>query len=134
VPRDPLPARSSGQVVNIARCPEHGIHGERTECFVCEMPVEQVAMVEHERVLAACDSAISLAEHLASGSIEKYRWDREIAEIRALRNGTPLASAAAHRIETYKPRPRPEGETSVRIAAAVARPGGPRSKYKEESS
>lgn len=29
----------------IARCPEHGLHGERTECFECGGPVEQVAMV-----------------------------------------------------------------------------------------
>lgn len=32
------------QAVNIARCPEHGLHGERTECFVCGGPVEQVPM------------------------------------------------------------------------------------------
>lgn len=30
---------------NVARCPEHGLHGERTECFVCGGPVEQVRMV-----------------------------------------------------------------------------------------
>jgi hypothetical protein len=34
------------EVVYIARCPEHGLHGERTECFVCGGEVEQVAMVE----------------------------------------------------------------------------------------
>lgn len=33
------------RVVNIARCPEHGLHGCRTECFVCGGPVEQVPMV-----------------------------------------------------------------------------------------
>lgn len=31
-------------VVSIARCAEHGLHGERTACFVCGGPVEQVAM------------------------------------------------------------------------------------------
>lgn len=31
--------------VNIARCPEHGLHGERPECFACGGPVERVAMV-----------------------------------------------------------------------------------------
>lgn len=31
-------------IVNIARCAEHGLHGERTECFVCAGPVEQVPM------------------------------------------------------------------------------------------
>ena len=34
------------EVTYIARCPEHGLHGERTECFVCKGPVEQVPMVE----------------------------------------------------------------------------------------
>lgn len=33
------------RAVNIARCPEHGLHGERDECFVCGGPVEQVRMV-----------------------------------------------------------------------------------------
>lgn len=33
-----------GDVVYIARCPIHGLHGERTECFVCGGPVERVAM------------------------------------------------------------------------------------------
>lgn len=31
--------------VLIARCPEHGLHGERAECFVCGGPVEQVPML-----------------------------------------------------------------------------------------
>lgn len=31
--------------VKIARCPEHGLHGERSECFVCGGPVDQVEMV-----------------------------------------------------------------------------------------
>jgi hypothetical protein len=31
--------------VLIARCPVHGLHGEREECFVCGGPVEQVPMV-----------------------------------------------------------------------------------------
>lgn len=36
-------------VVYIARCPTHGLHGERTECFVCGGPVERVAMVPVSR-------------------------------------------------------------------------------------
>lgn len=42
----------------IARCPEHGLHGERNECFVCYAPVELVAMVpagEVERLRAERD-------------------------------------------------------------------------------
>lgn len=34
------------EVVHIARCPEHGLHGCRQECFECGGPVEQVPMVE----------------------------------------------------------------------------------------
>jgi len=32
--------------VSVAWCPDHGLHGERTECFVCGGEVEQVRMVE----------------------------------------------------------------------------------------
>lgn len=31
--------------VYIAKCAEHGLHGERSECYVCGGEVEQVAMV-----------------------------------------------------------------------------------------
>lgn len=34
------------ETVKIARCPEHGLHGARDECFECGGPVEQVEMVE----------------------------------------------------------------------------------------
>lgn len=34
------------RTVKIARCPEHGLHGERDTCFVCNGPVEQVEMRE----------------------------------------------------------------------------------------
>jgi hypothetical protein len=40
-----LPRSTVGQTIHIARCPEHGLHGERKECFVCGGAVEQVAMV-----------------------------------------------------------------------------------------
>lgn len=37
--------------VNIARCPEHGLHGQRIECHVCGGPVEQVPMVPAAAVI-----------------------------------------------------------------------------------
>jgi hypothetical protein len=43
-------------VVNIARCPQHGLHGERTECHVCGGLVEQVPMIpgaEHAEAVRA---------------------------------------------------------------------------------
>lgn len=36
------------EVVLIACCPQHGLHGQRDECFVCGGPVEQIAMVPAE--------------------------------------------------------------------------------------
>lgn len=36
-------------VVHIARCPDHGLHGARRTCFICEREVEQVAMVTLEQ-------------------------------------------------------------------------------------
>lgn len=35
-------------VVYIAWCPEHGLHGERQECFACGGEVEQVPMMSLE--------------------------------------------------------------------------------------
>jgi hypothetical protein len=34
------------EIVYIARCPEHGLHGCRETCHDCGGPVEQVPMVE----------------------------------------------------------------------------------------
>jgi hypothetical protein len=39
------PSVSGVSIVNIARCAEHGLHGERSECFICGGPVEQVSMM-----------------------------------------------------------------------------------------
>lgn len=35
----------SPEIVEIAKCPEHGLHGRRRECYVCQGPVEQVRAV-----------------------------------------------------------------------------------------
>lgn len=49
------------EIVHIARCPEHGLHGCRQECFVCGGPVEQVPMVEVDgRVCARPECGRSL--------------------------------------------------------------------------
>lgn len=32
--------------VEVARCPEHGLHGRRDTCFECGGPVEQVPMLQ----------------------------------------------------------------------------------------
>lgn len=44
------------EVFEIARCPEHGLHGQRSRCFVCHGDVEQTEMVakaDYDRVVAA---------------------------------------------------------------------------------
>jgi hypothetical protein len=46
-----VPSAQSGReverrAIHIARCPEHGIHGERDECFVCGGPVQKLPMVD----------------------------------------------------------------------------------------
>lgn len=33
------------EIVLIARCPEHGLHGERDTCYVCGGAVQQVPMI-----------------------------------------------------------------------------------------
>lgn len=43
----------SYEVVNIARCPEHGIHGERDECFVCGGSVQQLPMIHAATLVEA---------------------------------------------------------------------------------
>lgn len=42
----------SDAVVYIARCAEHGLHGERDECFVCGAMVEHVTFVRADLFLA----------------------------------------------------------------------------------
>ncbi len=63
---------SDEEAVYIARCPEHGLHGERKDCFVCGGPVEQVPMVPAkanvryflDRAVAAEDRAEKAEEHV----------------------------------------------------------------------
>ena len=72
-------------VVQIARCPEHGLHGERTECFACGGPVEQVPMVE----AALLDEAIeALRELIRTGDVGSVCSRSQAAEYtKALRDG-----------------------------------------------
>jgi hypothetical protein len=36
--------------VTVARCPEHGLHGLREECFACGGPVQQVRMLQIDAI------------------------------------------------------------------------------------
>jgi hypothetical protein len=44
---------TQARVIYIARCPEHGLHGERDECFVCGGEVEQVPFVPLEQPVSS---------------------------------------------------------------------------------
>ncbi len=71
--------------VNIARCPTHGLHGERTTCFVCQSPVEQEAMVP----LAAVEPLLAALTRIA------HRWPGESwQDARAALNAYEAALAA----------------------------------------
>jgi hypothetical protein len=122
---------SMNEVVNIARCPEHGLHGERTECFVCGGDVEQVPMVPFE-----AESVERAAIELHRQAEWRFPWastdedEREMFRQRARmvlgaagRILAPPPARSTHRVETYKPRPRPKGETRAKIAALVSSKG-----------
>lgn len=112
-------------VVYIARCADHGLHGERTDCHVCGGPVEQVPMVQVDEPL----------RELPKGTIRKwvggetYLLHDLVPELRAALDYFGDTAEAPRRIKTYQPRPRPEGETEAKIAALIARPGSKDSKY-----
>lgn len=92
--------------VLIARCPEHGLHGCRNECFVCGQPVEQVPMVtasdaakfaerEYERV---CEERDSVKVKLA----RVREAAQEVADLESrslpLESGESMRAAAMSRL------------------------------------
>lgn len=69
-------------VVTIARCPEHGLHGERTECFVCGGPVEQVRMVPAEFVEGAVVAGVEVAAKVRDANqAERRRLEAEVERL-----------------------------------------------------
>jgi hypothetical protein len=87
--------------VSIARCPEHGLHGERDACFVCGGPVEQVAMVD-AAVAADRDHWIRLFNRLENAV-------RRHAEAKGWTDEADDALHAAHR-SVLKAASEPSGE------------------------
>jgi hypothetical protein len=51
--------------IDIARCPEHGLQGERQGCFICGGPVEPVAMVPEEDIWGLREENLRLWEVIA---------------------------------------------------------------------
>ena len=58
--------------VYIARCAEHGLHGDRTRCFICGAPVEQVPMIPVED-----GSGIALIAAERQRQIDAEGWTAE---------------------------------------------------------
>lgn len=67
----------SNVVVHIALCAEHGLHGERDECFVCGGPVEQVPMIYAEQ-LERAEGRVAALER----AVEAYSEQLEAAKDR----------------------------------------------------
>jgi hypothetical protein len=65
----------------IARCPEHGLHGERQDCFECGTPVEQVEVVTLGALPKGADADLRL------------KRDKAIAAL-VLKRGLSLQEAA----------------------------------------
>lgn len=62
-------------VVHIARCPEHGLHGCRTHCYECGEEVEQVALVPLERAEKA-EAVLEVCRRIVSAQAEDDAlWD-----------------------------------------------------------
>jgi hypothetical protein len=49
--------------VFIARCPEHGLHGDRQDCFECGGSVEQVEMVEAAKLTRYMEEVVADARN-----------------------------------------------------------------------
>lgn len=80
-------ARTKPVAVCIARCPEHGLHGERIACFVCDGQVEQVEMVP---VVAYLALRAALAQIVALEGDDVFAFANRAYDIadRALREGS----------------------------------------------
>ncbi len=58
------------EAAHIAWCPDHGLHGERTACFVCGGPVAQLPMIPAECALTGNEARLLLALLSASSQPE----------------------------------------------------------------
>lgn len=61
----------------IARCPIHGLHGERERCYVCDLPCEQVRLVSAERLRAA-EGELNVAREAHATEVDA--WSAAIRE------------------------------------------------------
>lgn len=72
-------------MTKIARCAEHGLHGQRDDCFVCRGPVEQVEMHEEPLVdilRSAATNAINVFIGRIQGTSTRGDQQRAIEQLR----------------------------------------------------
>lgn len=86
----PWPTNPDGSV-NVAHCPEHGLHGDRETCFECGMYVEPIPMVpvwEVETLRTAIEEAIEARDEVAMRSLLfAARWPGHSSECRRYHDG-----------------------------------------------
>jgi hypothetical protein len=69
------------EIVTVARCPVHGLHGRRARCFVCDEPVEQVAMIPVADTITLLGSARRLARELRDAAARLDEAATGLAEV-----------------------------------------------------
>jgi hypothetical protein len=95
--------------VHIARCPEHGLHGERSECFICGGEVEQVEMASVD-VDAATDRVMALMVRTygAMPSEETRLQARRLALAALYEVADPASAQQARPVRPKASNPQPE--------------------------
>lgn len=111
-----------GAPVLVARCPEHGLHGERTECYECGGPVEQIAMVPARGV---GNPAIELRVAGKASTKQRPRFDP-----RTRRMYTPPSNIVSENDvravwrEAGEPRIEDDCAVAIDLTIVVLRPAG----------
>lgn len=77
-------------MVNIACCPDHGLHGARKTCFICEGEVEQVPMVRasvHQQLQEACRELMDAIWHMPGVHNPTWPVGAAAAKVKELSSG-----------------------------------------------
>lgn len=68
------------QIFMVARCPEHGLHGLRSDCFVCGGPVERVPMVPSPAVVVEQRDRWIRAFNRLDAAVSHHKRDCQFAD------------------------------------------------------
>lgn len=67
-------------MTTFARCPDHGLHGERAECFVCGGPVERVPFIPVDVFVEVARALIMAWEELEQLAVTPVPLPEELLE------------------------------------------------------